>query len=84
MKLKERRLSFEPIEKRCRLEHQTDEDFAAFCGITRKTMRRYRECGLGIFNADRISCRLGFHPTYFWGEDYFGPIYENGPEEEID
>lgn len=80
--LKERRLPFEPIDKL--KGEQTDEEFAAMIGVTRKTMRRYRSCGLAFFTADKISCRLGFHPTHFWGEDYFGPIWLDVPETEVD
>ena len=83
-KLKEVVLPFEPIERFCKTENCSDEDFAQMLGITRKTIRRYRLCGLSFFTADKISCRLGHHPTYFWGDDYFGPIYHNEPEERLD
>lgn len=85
-RMKERNLSFAPIERYCsgESENRTDEDFAQMLGITRKTVRKYRLCGLSFFTADKISCRLGHHPTYFWGDDYFGPIYEEQPAERLD
>lgn len=78
---RQRRLSFEPIERKFRTEDMSDDTLAAHIGITRKTMAGYRNVGMAFFRADQIACRLGYHPTYFWGDEYFAAIYEDGSED---
>lgn len=81
---KQRILSFQPVENKLRTPEMTDETFAAHIGITRKTLTNWRNVGLRFFTADEFSCRLGFHPTYFWGDDWFGPMYQERHTQEIE
>lgn len=81
---KQRTLSFAAIESRLKDPDMTDEDFAAHIGVQRKTMTRWRNVGLRFFQADELACRLGYHPTYFWGDDWFGPMYEDRHNEELE
>ena len=80
-KPKQVKLSFEPIERMFRDKELSDEELAAHIGITRKTMNGYRNVGMAFFIADQISCRLGYHPTHFWGDKYFAAIYDDGSED---
>ena len=81
----QRRLPFAPIEDRMRDPEMSDAAFADHLGITRKSLKLYRNVGLRYFKADQFSCKLGFHPTYFWGDDWFGPIYEEiDTQEEVE
>ena len=64
------KLPFRPLE-RLRTDEMTDVDFAAHLGVERTTIRKWRQGGISLYTADSLVCRLGFHPTYFWGDAYF-------------
>lgn len=76
-----RRISFLPLQDAIMTPEMTDEDLAARLGVTRKCLKKYRDVGLTLFKADQMACRLGYHPIFFWGDDYFGPLYENGTDD---
>ena len=49
-----------------------DSDIADSIGVSRETVFRWRHLNqLPFFTADVIACRLGFHPSYLWGDEYW-------------
>lgn len=52
----------------------SDVAFAEALRVHRDSLRHYRERGLNVYAADRLACKLGYHPTYFWGDDYFADL----------
>lgn len=70
------RLPFAPIEDRMRENGMSDVAFAEALQVNRDSIRHYRQRGLNVFAADRLACKLGYHPTYFWGDDYFCELRE--------
>lgn len=68
------RLPFAPIEDRMRENGMSDVAFAEALQVNRDSIRHYRQRGLNVYAADRLACKLGYHPTYFWGDDYFADL----------
>ena len=68
------RLPFAPVEERMRKDGMSDVAFADALQVNRDSIRHYRERGLNVYAADRLACKLGYHPTYFWGDDYFADL----------
>lgn len=68
------RLPFAPIEDRMRENGMSDVAFAEALQVNRDSIRHYRKRGLNVYAADRLACKLGYHPTYFWGDDYFADL----------
>lgn len=75
-----RYFSFAPLEEKLTTPDTTDTDLAARLGVTRERLRKMRNVGLTIFAADKLACRAGYHPTYFWGDEYFQSMYADQPE----
>lgn len=47
-------------------------DLAACIGTTRRQLVRWQaDGGIPVREADRVACRLGVHPSFFWGPDWF-------------
>ncbi len=68
------RLPFAPVEERMRENGMSDVAFAEALQVNRDSIRHYRQRGLNVYAADRLACKLGYHPTYFWGDDYFADL----------
>lgn len=68
------RLPFAPVEERMRENGMSDVAFAEAIQVNRDSIRHYRQRGLNVYAADRLACKLGYHPTYFWGDDYFADL----------
>jgi hypothetical protein len=68
------RLPFAPVEDRIKKEGMSDVALAEALRVHRDSLRHYRERGLNVYAADRLACKLGYHPTYFWGDDYFADL----------
>lgn len=68
------RLPFAPMENRVKTEDMNDTELARRLGVGREALRGFRQRGLNVFQADRLSCNLGVHPTHFWGDDYFADL----------
>lgn len=48
-----------------------DRTIAEACGVTRGTVGRWRRHGINRNHADSVACRLGLHPAYIWGHDWW-------------
>jgi DNA-binding Xre family transcriptional regulator len=83
--LKEPILALEPFERIIRDPDHNDHEFAASIGVTRDMIRGWRKNnGIRFYTADRICTRLGLHPSYIWGEDYWNAPYSNKRVIQID
>lgn len=58
--------SFEPIEKY--LNEDRTSEICFILGISGDLVKRFREHGLSLDEADKVACRLGQHPSMIWDE----------------
>lgn len=47
---------------------------AEACGVTRRTVSRWRHRGLTWDKADKAACALGLHPASVWGGDWWAVV----------
>lgn len=48
-----------------------DEEVANRLGISRATLLRWKTRGISLTAGDRVAVRLGVHPLFIWGGDYW-------------
>ena len=76
MTFKEPILALEPFERIVRDPEHNDWQFARSIGVTRDMMKGWRKNqGIRFYTADRVCTRLGIHPSYIWGDDYWNAPY---------
>lgn len=46
-------------------------ELARYCGVHLRQMQRWAHEGLTERYADRIACRLGVHPSWIWGDEWW-------------
>lgn len=71
MSEKQQVLPFQPIIDRLRDPDHTDTDFAVALGVTRDILRTWTQNGIRFYVADKLVTRLGYHPSYFWPDEYW-------------
>ena len=66
------RLPLEPFERMMRHPDQNDSQFSASIGVSRHVLQNWKaHGGIRFYDADKIAIKVGHHPSYFWGEDYW-------------
>jgi hypothetical protein len=58
--------SFEPIENL--LNEDRTSEICAILGVSADLIKRFREQGLNLDEADKVACKLGEHPSMIWKE----------------
>jgi hypothetical protein len=82
---KEPLLSLEPFERITRDPDHDDYQYARSVGITRDILRGWRRNkGIRFYTADRVCTRLGMHPSYIWGDEYWNAPNSNTSVIQID
>lgn len=76
MSEKQKVLSFQPVIDRLRDPDSSDSDFAVALGVSRDVVRKWTNKGIRFYAADRLVTRLGYHPSYFWPDDYWLDVQE--------
>jgi hypothetical protein len=46
-------------------------DVARLFGVDAHAPKRWANNGIPIWNADRLACRMGLHPTEIWGQAFY-------------
>lgn len=76
MSEKQQVLPFQPVIDVLRDPDYNDSDFAMALGVSRDILRNWTQKGIRFYAADRLACRLGYHPSYFWPEEYWLDVQE--------
>lgn len=71
MTVAQEKFPFENFERVVRSHLHDDTAFALAIGRSRDVVRRWRRDGIRFYEADRLSISLGFHPSYFWPDEYW-------------
>lgn len=71
---KQGRFHFDKFENRLRQPDQTLEEFAENIGVTVAAIQSWRRRGILFYRADELCTKLGIHPSYIWGEEYWNPV----------
>lgn len=71
MSEKQQVLPFQPIIDKLRDPEYTERDFAMALGVSRDVMRNWTRRGIRFYRADKLAISLGYHPSYFWPEEYW-------------
>lgn len=64
-------LPFNPIERFFGRPEYSDTDLAVVIGVERTSIERWRRKGIRFYVADKLVTRLGYHPSYFWPDEYW-------------
>lgn len=76
------RFDFNIFERLMRSEDQDIHSFAEAIGSSVDMIRQWRRNGITFYAADRISIKMGVHPCYVWGEEYWNPVPRKPFEQE--
>lgn len=71
MSEKQQVLPFDPIYSYFMRPEYTDSDLAVAIGVERTAVQRWLKQGIRFYVADKLVTRLGYHPSYFWPEEYW-------------
>lgn len=71
MSEKQQILPFQPVLDKLRGPDCTDRDFAMALGVNRDLLRSWIRHGIRFYRADKLAISLGYHPSYFWPEEYW-------------
>lgn len=64
-------LPFDPIDRFFSRFEYNDSDLAMVIGVERSRIGKWRKAGIRFYVADKLVTRMGYHPSYFWPEEYW-------------
>ena len=69
------RVSYDPlyewVKRELRLPEPSQREVGRLLGVDAHAPRRWAENGIPLWNADRLACKLGLHPTEIWGQAFY-------------
>ena len=72
------RLSYDPLyewaKRELRLPEPSQRAVGRLFGTDAHAAKRWADNGIPIWQADRLACRLGLHPTEIWGHAFYDGV----------